>query len=307
MTWPFVGQSPFGLLFLDVAAFGRNVVVAGVLQLLYSNDFGATFNESNATVGAGQCVRAVGPAGAEVGFAAVGDWGLFTEVNGIVLSLDGGATFTTVSDNMTADSRYGAFPTATTFFVTGGSWPGEFSTLFAEGDLPWLVSPFDSRPGPIITPSSDTHLCHPHIPRVGEGADDDPIDDSSVRGRPHPSAADPSTYTHPIPADSVVSRRFSKYHVLRSGGEGRGSTSPRSHIAWVDQKAAGRRTGRRSLQTDGWTGQIARTLDGGKTWATVYTEAATSEFYFNVRERGYGALSNGRATVLLLTVTGWTT
>ena len=101
-TWPFVGQSPFGLLFLDVAAFGPNVVVAGVLELLYSNDHGATFQSANATPGAGQCIRNIGPNGAEIGFASVGDWGIFTDVNGIVVSYDGGATFATISDNMTA-------------------------------------------------------------------------------------------------------------------------------------------------------------------------------------------------------------
>jgi hypothetical protein len=69
-----------------------------------------------------------GGAGGKNSFAAIGDWGLFTEANGPAVSVDSGASF--AADNVTslqADSRYGAFPSATTWYVAAGDWPGEGS------------------------------------------------------------------------------------------------------------------------------------------------------------------------------------
>ena len=57
--------------------------------------------------------------------AAVGDFGLFTSKNGIAVSTDGGHTFTAMDAQLKTDARYGAFPSATTFYVSAGNWPGE--------------------------------------------------------------------------------------------------------------------------------------------------------------------------------------
>ncbi len=125
-TWGPAAPEPFALLLLDIAAFGpTDVAVVGALSMEYSTDGGASFNESASQFGAGQCIRAVGPRGSEEGFAAVGQWGLFTEANGIVFSTDGGKAFSVINTTLTADARYGAFPSDSTWFLTAGDWPGE--------------------------------------------------------------------------------------------------------------------------------------------------------------------------------------
>lgn len=127
-TWKPAREEPFALLLLDIAAIKDNVAVVGALTLMYSDDAAVTFNESIGPLGAGQCIRKVGPKGAntEIGFGAVGDWGLFTESNGVALSVDGGKTFATENiTELVADSRYGAFPTDEVFYIAAGDWPGE--------------------------------------------------------------------------------------------------------------------------------------------------------------------------------------
>lgn len=128
VTWDGTQSEPFALLLLDIAATGSNVVALGALTLEYSLDRAATFNSSIAPFGAGQCIRPVAassPSG-QNSFAAIGDWGLFSESNGPAVSIDSGATFK--ADNVTslnADSRYGSFPSATTWYIAAGDWPGE--------------------------------------------------------------------------------------------------------------------------------------------------------------------------------------
>lgn len=57
--------------------------------------------------------------------AAVGDFGFLTSKNGVGVSTDGGHTFTAYDAQLKTDARYGSFPSATTWFVSAGSWPGE--------------------------------------------------------------------------------------------------------------------------------------------------------------------------------------
>lgn len=128
VTWAGTQSEPFALLLLDIAAQGSNVVALGALTLEYSLDKAATFNSSVGVLGAGQCIRPVAsssPSG-QNSFAAIGDWGLFVQSNGPAVSTDSGASFK--ADNISSlnsDSRYGAFPSATTWYVAAGDWPGE--------------------------------------------------------------------------------------------------------------------------------------------------------------------------------------
>jgi len=140
-TWKPAKEDPFALLLLDVAAFDKNVAVVGALTLQYSTNGGVDFNSSLVLdPGAGQCIRTVGPDTAPIGFAAVGQWGLFTENNGLEVSFDAGAIYTTVNiSNMAASARYGAFPDDQTWFVAAGDWPGEGSDDNAVDDNPPLA------------------------------------------------------------------------------------------------------------------------------------------------------------------------
>jgi hypothetical protein len=59
------------------------------------------------------------------GFAAVGAWGLLNEANGVAYSPDFGITYSATNISvLRADTRYGAFPSATNWYITAGDWPG---------------------------------------------------------------------------------------------------------------------------------------------------------------------------------------
>lgn len=154
-TWTAAKEEPFALLLLDVAAFGKNVAVVGALTLEYSVNEGVDFNASLVLdPGAGQCIRTIGPQDSEIGFAAVGQWGLFTESNGLEVSFDAGAFYTTVNiSNMAASARYGAFPDDQTWFVAAGDWPGEGADDNPVDDNPPLArSNVFARHGDIVFP-----------------------------------------------------------------------------------------------------------------------------------------------------------
>ena len=129
ITWTQTNEDPVSLLLLDVAAINQNVAAVGALELIYSLDGGASYNSSKGdTFGAAQCIRAIGPKGSEVGFAAVGQYGLLSEKNGPNLSRDKGQTFRAMNvTGMSAEARYGAFPSDTTWYIAAGDWPGEGS------------------------------------------------------------------------------------------------------------------------------------------------------------------------------------
>jgi hypothetical protein len=107
------------LLVLDVTSSGNNVASMGALSAEYSSDGGNTFNTStvnNPGMGAGQCVRNLGPHDTPIGFAMVGQFGLFTMDDGVAISTDFGATYNPINiTNLYTDARYGAFPSANTW------------------------------------------------------------------------------------------------------------------------------------------------------------------------------------------------
>ena len=142
----------------------------------------------------------------------------------------------------------------------------------------------------------------PALP-AGEGSDDDPIVDDNFSGstgrvgKPR-ELANPEAYTHPIAPGATISRRFAHYHTLRDPATGA------IRIAWLSSE--GKKLGSRRMQTDGWTGQIARTRDGGKSWTTVFTESASAEYYFNVSRCPHAPVGAAGADELLLPPCGVT-
>jgi len=143
VTWT-VCPAQFGADFLltDTDAVGNTVVVTSVLGELYSLDAGKTFQPSTGG-GSSQSVRYIGTDGeGALKFGVTGQYGLFTTINGVGISVDGGKSFKVYDANMQTLPRYGAFPTNTTWYVAGGTWPGEV----ADDDQPIDDQPTDDLP-----------------------------------------------------------------------------------------------------------------------------------------------------------------
>lgn len=110
-----------GMMFLAGAATGNSMVASGLFSLVYTNNGGKLFNDSQQhgdVLAASQSASS-----ADQSFFAVAGTGLLNG-NGVSVSSDGGANFNFV--NVTAFNtlaRYVSTPSRTTWFVTGGSWP----------------------------------------------------------------------------------------------------------------------------------------------------------------------------------------
>lgn len=128
-SWAATNDAP-ELMVLDVTSSGNDVQTIGTLVGEYSSDLGNDFETSKFSSGSGvgQCIRNLGPHDSPLGAAIVGQFGLINQADGIAVSNDGGKTYTV--NNITTlytDSRYGAFPTATTWYVSAGTWPSSGS------------------------------------------------------------------------------------------------------------------------------------------------------------------------------------
>ena len=249
-TWRATREEPFALLLLDAAAIKENVAIVGALSLMYSTDGAVTFNESLAPFGAGQCIRAVGPKGAQVGFGAVGDWGFLAQSNGVALSLDEGKVYT--AENITvllADSRYGAFPTSEVFYIAAGDWPGEG----ADDD-----------------PCDDPPCAAASARRGGRGG-------GGVFKR-RGDLVDPAHYTVPVaPGSRLVRARGSRLHLLQAPGAAPGAPGGLQYATVRREARAAANAGPNG--TTDWEAQIAKTEDGGKTWQRVFSKIGA--YYLN--------------------------
>jgi hypothetical protein len=114
------------LMYLGAAASGDDAVVADEFSLDYSdlNEVGE-YNFSSSSVPGGMSSQNV-ESGA---FAAPGTWfaatgeGL-TGDDGVAVTTDSGATFTVYNiTQLQTEARYGAFPSATTWYISAGEWP----------------------------------------------------------------------------------------------------------------------------------------------------------------------------------------
>lgn len=123
-TWG-PSTDPTELLLLDVTSFGTNVLAAATFSELFSNDTGSTFyNSAGQVASTAQCVRNLMSNGQPIGFGIVGDFGLFNPTEGVAISTDGGATFTSSNAApLMTEARYGAFVSPTTWYVSAGQWP----------------------------------------------------------------------------------------------------------------------------------------------------------------------------------------
>jgi len=117
-------QEPFELMFLGAAMQGNSAVVADELSLLYNNASTAgQYAFGNPKAGdwliTSQNVEACnsnwyGAAGGDV----------LNNGNGVAISKDGGATWKFLNaSTLKTESRYGAYPTTSTFYISAGEWP----------------------------------------------------------------------------------------------------------------------------------------------------------------------------------------
>jgi hypothetical protein len=106
---------------------------------MVSNDTGSSFAISNCTGCTGQCVRNIGPKASPIGFALVGNVGSGNTTTGVAVSLDDGRSFEKIDITaLNTYARYGAFPSADTWYISAGQWGNEQS-YDAEADAYWLT------------------------------------------------------------------------------------------------------------------------------------------------------------------------
>jgi hypothetical protein len=162
----------------------------------------------------------------------VGDWGLFSESNGVEVSFDAGISYSTINvSSLTADSRYGAFPDDKTWFIAAGDWPGE-----GADDDPTDNPPSASRAA--------------RFARAGD-------------------AVHPEHYVNAVEAGStLVKMQSARVHLVKSpSGAVHWAWVKKEAFA-----AAVTGTPGLSNSSTSWDAQVARTTDGGKTWSVVYSK-----------------------------------
>ncbi len=94
--------------------------MAGIFGELYSNNGGTTW--ANSRGGGG--TRSVHPFANDNTGKKFGLSGVFGGKQGVAVSSDGGVSFKRYPINaLFTEARYGAFPSATTWYVAAGEWP----------------------------------------------------------------------------------------------------------------------------------------------------------------------------------------
>lgn len=101
-----------------VGGIGMFGIFAGSV---YTQD-GQTFNASINDVMQSECQSVQAIRGVKGGFGLAG---LYDQVNGAAVSMDGGRTFKNIDAGLPdyTPARYGAFPSANTWYITAGQWP----------------------------------------------------------------------------------------------------------------------------------------------------------------------------------------
>lgn len=277
---------PFELMPLDVTSYGSNVADMGALVIgEYSNNAGSSFNDSTIVApkgtfgGAGQCIRNLGSQDAPIGFAMVGTFGLFTELNGVAISTDAGATYTAFNiTTAITDTRYGSFIDANTWYVSAGEWPGEGSDS-SSGSGSGSGSSSSSSP----TTAAASGVSHV-VRRLTQRA-------SIVQG---------ADGVHRLELVEPASRRVSGRNLQAAGGyvsQILKTTNGGASFSSVYTSTAGYLNGIDCLDTsrccvaqenddaDGFAA-ILCTLDGGATWTQNYVTNITGASLLDIRTVG---------------------
>lgn len=137
-----------GMVLTDIAAYDSNVQVIGTLDFYFSNDAGNTYkNSSFPYPGAAQNVDTIGNelgSNKLLGFGMIGGWikTIFDRLMGIAVSYDGGKDYAVTNLTLLQTyPRFGAYPSANTWFVTAGQFPGEGSDDNGHSSTPTSQAP----------------------------------------------------------------------------------------------------------------------------------------------------------------------
>jgi len=121
-TWQ-TEQAPFELMFLGAAMQGNSAVVADELTLLWNNATIAGQYVFGNPVG-GEFVTSQNVEAFNSQWYGVAGGEDFTDDNGAAISQDGGKTWNFFNASiLKTESRYGAYPSTTTFYLSAGEWP----------------------------------------------------------------------------------------------------------------------------------------------------------------------------------------
>jgi hypothetical protein len=112
------------MMFMAVTASTETTGVASGLGLLepansYTDD-GQKWQKPKESLGVTTCQSGERVQGTTTGFGMTGGFGSIT---GVAMTMDGGKSFTAHHWGGKTEARYGAFPSATTWYIAGGTWP----------------------------------------------------------------------------------------------------------------------------------------------------------------------------------------
>jgi photosystem II stability/assembly factor-like uncharacterized protein len=127
-SWNEAPHSGSAMMFLDITmGSGQNGVVSGIglLGIVPGMEYTLNGNTWNASVDLeldSECQSTEDIAGMVGGFGLAGQYG---DANGVAISIDHGATYDHVACNLNDSypTRYGSFPSPSTWYLTAGMWP----------------------------------------------------------------------------------------------------------------------------------------------------------------------------------------
>jgi photosystem II stability/assembly factor-like uncharacterized protein len=130
-TWN-TEQEPFELMFLGAAMQGNTAVVADELSLLYNNATGGNFVFGYPKGGDWLCSSQNVEVFGNGCYGAAGEDPL-NNGNGASVSLDGGAHWKWYNVSILKTfARYGAYPSANTWYISAGEWPDNHNPADAD-------------------------------------------------------------------------------------------------------------------------------------------------------------------------------
>jgi len=112
-----------------VAGIGLFGVVPGVEYTIDGNHF----NQSLIIELMDECQSVETIEGLKGGYGLTGQFG---DVDGCAVSTDGGLTLKFIDAKVNTSTRYGSFPTPTTWYLSAGDWPENQDDVLLEGERP---------------------------------------------------------------------------------------------------------------------------------------------------------------------------
>jgi len=238
-NWALMPHAGSAMMFLDVA-FGTatsgvvgGIGLVGIVPGIEYTLNGQHFNASAVIQLASECQSVETIGGVKGGFGLAGEFG---KANGAAVSVDGGITFRFVDAKLNTSARYGAYPSANTWYISAGDWP--------ESKLP--TAPGEKRLSQRISLHRDplSNTMKPSIKLYDAAAP------------PRPLSPD-DTYHAAIAKTTDAGKTWSTVYYDQGNFYFNGISCTTDDHCWaVGEADNGPRPGSRILHTN----------DGGKTW-----------------------------------------